>query len=116
MPTHDFVTTRDQWPVKKKSLTEEELNEEFKKSNFKSHHAFLAYKTYGRGSLEAEFWEWMESTSTKYDEDGNIHRKRPGKPGLIYRWLLSESGPKFNAVMFTFLFGVVWLSIGINIF
>ena len=112
MPKHDFVTTRDQWPVKKKLLTEEELNDEFKKSNFKSHHAFLAYKTYGRGSFEAKFWEWMESIPAKYDEDGNVYRKRPGEPMLIYRWLLSESGLKFNTVMLT----LIWISIVASVF
>jgi len=115
MPKHDFVTTDKRWS-RHNPLTEEELNEEFKKSNFKSHHAFLVYKTYGRGSLEVEFWEWMETTSTKYDKDGNIYRKRPGKPGLIYRWLLSTPGPKFNITMLSFLFGLVCFCVIINIF
>ncbi len=116
MPKHDFITIRENWPNRWKPLTEEELNEEFKTSNFKSHHAFLVYKIYGRDCLEVKFWEWMESTPIKYDEDGNVYRKRPGEPGLIYRWLLSESGPKFNTTMLIFLFGLVALSIIINTF
>lgn len=100
MPKHDFVTIREHWSVKKKPLTEEELNEEFKKSNFKSHQAFLAWKVNHRHDFDVNFWEWMESTSTKYDEDGNVHRKRPGEPGLIYRWLLSETSGRFMNVCF----------------
>lgn len=115
MPKHDFVTMDGRW-LRPKPLTEEELNEEFKKSKFKSHHAFLAYKTYGRGSFEVEFWEWMETTSTKYDKDGNVYRKRPGKPGFIYRWLLSEFSPKFNIIMLTLLGLMIWFFIIMNIF
>lgn len=109
MPKHDFVTMGERWS-RRKPLTEEELNEEFKKSKFKSHHAFLAYKTYGRGGFEVEFWEWMETTSTKYDKDGNVYRKRPGEPGLIYRWLLSGFGSGFNTVILMFLFGLILIS------
>jgi len=117
MPRHDFITMDNRWPDRRKSLTEEELNKEFERqSRLKSYHAFLAWKAYGGDCFEVEFWEWMESTSTKYDEDGNVYRKRPGKPGLIYRWLLSESGPKFNTIMLILLWLTVWFSIVMNTF
>ena len=110
MPKNDFVTTMGKWPVKKKSLTEEELNEEFKRSKFKSHQAFLAWKVDHRYGFEVNFWEWMESTSTKYDEDGSVYHKRPGEPGLIYKWLLSGFGSGFNIVILMFLFGLILIS------
>ena len=58
----------------KKLLTEEELNSEFRKSPFKSHHAFLVWKRKGH-CLESKFWEWMESCVTKYNKDGSVYRK-----------------------------------------
>lgn len=115
MPKHDFVTLMGPWPVKKKFLTEEELNDEFEKSDFKSHQAFLAWKVNHRHDFDVIFWEWMESTHTKYDEDGNVHRKRPGEPGPIYRWLLSKSSSKFNTIMLMLLWLVIWFSIVMNI-
>lgn len=117
MPKHDFISTRDQWAERRKPQTEEEINNEFKKqTRFKSYHAFLAWKTYGRDGFEVKFWEWMETTPTKYDEDGNVYRKRPGSPGFIYKWLLSVSGSKFNTIMLILLWLTVWFSIVMNTF
>ena len=108
MSRHDYINARDQWPDKREIQTEEELNKQFKRSKFKSHQAFLAWKVGSRDCLESRFLEWMETTPTKYDEDGNVYYKRSGEPGLIYRWLLSTSGPKFNTIMLILL----WLGFG----
>ena len=58
----------------RKILTEEQLNSEFRKSSFKSHQAFLVWKSKGH-CLESRFWEWMESCVTKYNKDGSVYRK-----------------------------------------
>lgn len=59
----------------RKILTEEELNEKFQQSQFKSHQAFLAYRANNSHCLESRFWEWMETCITKYNKDGSVYRK-----------------------------------------
>jgi len=116
MREHDFISTNDRWMEKQKPQTEEEINNEFKQqTRFKSYHAFLTWKIYHKDCFESRFWEWMETAPIKYDKDGHVYRKRPGQSGLIYRWLLSEPSPEFNIAMLTFLIGLVWFAIVMNI-
>jgi len=89
--------------------TLEEHLKGFKRSGRKSFHGYCGDP---RGySLEAKFWEWMASTSTKYDENGRAITTRPSKSGLIHRLLMKSPGPINQKIIVLLLMSMIIVGI-----